>query len=45
MLPLGKQLWLKWFETLKEFPPLQAPASYNLSQVPDQIKGAGHPSD
>lgn len=28
------------------FPPLQAPASYNLNQVMDQIKSeAGHPSD
>ena len=31
MLPIGQQLWLKWFETLKEFPPLQAPESYNLT--------------
>jgi len=46
MLPIGQQLWLQWFETLKAFPPLQAPASYNLTQVMDQIKaGAGHPSD
>jgi hypothetical protein len=30
MLSVGQQLWLKWFETLKEFPPLQAPESYNL---------------
>ncbi len=46
MLPLGQQLWLKWFETLREFPPMQAPESYNLSQILDQIKSAGgHPSD
>lgn len=46
MLPIGQQLWLKWFETLKEFPPMQAPESYNLTQVMDMIKaGAGHPSD
>jgi arylsulfatase len=46
MLPIGQQLWLKWFETLKEFPPLQAPATYNLTQVEDQIKAAGgHPSE
>ena len=32
MLPIGQQLWLKWFESLKEFPPLQAPATYNLSR-------------
>jgi arylsulfatase A-like enzyme len=46
MLPIGQQLWLKWFETLREFPPLQAPASYNLTQVEDQIKASGgHPSE
>jgi arylsulfatase len=39
MLPIGQQLWLQWFETLKAFPPMQAPASYNLTQVMDQIKG------
>jgi arylsulfatase A-like enzyme len=46
MLPLGQQLWLRWFETLREFPPMQAPESYNLSRVLDMIKaGSGHPSD
>jgi arylsulfatase A-like enzyme len=46
MLPIGQQLWLQWFESLKAFPPLQAPASYNLTQVMEQIKaGGGHPSD
>ena len=46
MLPIGQQLWLDWFETLKEFPPMQKPESYNLSQVMEQIKaGGGHPSD
>jgi arylsulfatase A-like enzyme len=46
MLPIGQQLWLKWFETLKEFLPMQAPESYNLTQVMDMIKAGGaHPSD
>ncbi len=46
MLPIGQQLWLQWFETLREFPPMQAPASYNLSQILDTIKASGgHPSD
>jgi arylsulfatase A-like enzyme len=40
MLPIGQQLWLNWLMTLKTFPPLQAPASYNLSQVLEQVKGA-----
>ena len=34
-----------WFETLKAFPPLQAPASYNLEQVMEQIKATSHASD
>jgi arylsulfatase A-like enzyme len=46
MLPIGQQLWLRWFETLKAFPPLQAAESYNLTQVIDQVKaGGGHPSE
>ncbi len=45
MLPIGQQLWLNWFETLKAFPPMQSPASYNLSQVLDAIKASGHASD
>src|SRR5262249_29418485 len=47
MLPIGQQLWLKWFETLKAFPPLQAPSSYNLTQVMDQLKAdtAKHAGD
>jgi arylsulfatase A-like enzyme len=46
MLPIGQQLWLDWFETLKAFPPMQAPASYNLTQVMDQIKGgSGHAAE
>jgi arylsulfatase A-like enzyme len=46
MLPIGQQLWLEWFETLKKFPPMQAPSSYNLDQILDKIKaGSGHPSD
>jgi hypothetical protein len=38
LLPIGQQLWLRWFETLKDFPPMQAPASYNLTQVMEQLK-------
>jgi arylsulfatase len=46
LLPIGQQLWLEWFETLKTYPPMQAPASYNLTQVMEQVKsGSGHPSD
>jgi arylsulfatase len=45
MLPIGQQLWLDWFETLKKFPPLQKPASYNLTQVMDQLKSQAHSAD
>src|SRR5271166_3011838 len=47
MLPLGQELWLKELESYEKFPPLQAPESYNLSQVLEQVKKAhaNHPSD
>jgi arylsulfatase len=45
MLPLGQQLWLSWFETLKKFPPMQAPESYNLTQVMQRIKSSAHASE
>ena len=40
LLPLGQQLWLDWFETLKEFPPMQKGASFNLEAVKEQIEKA-----
>ena len=52
MLPLGQQMALQHLETYSEFPPMQAPPSYNLSQVMEQIQAqkrsihnSGHPSD
>jgi arylsulfatase len=46
MLPIGQQLWLEWFQTLQEFPPLQKPASYNLTQIMEQLKAKqSEPSD
>ncbi|HTT39775.1 MAG TPA: arylsulfatase [Burkholderiales bacterium] len=47
LLPIGQQLWLQWFETLQKFPPLQAPESYNLTQVKEHLKAGTetHPSD
>jgi C-terminal region of aryl-sulfatase len=45
IMPVGQQLWLEQLETYKKFPPLQAPESYNLSQVMEQVKGTGHPGD
>jgi len=45
MLPIGQQLWLKELETYQKYPPMQDPASYNLTQVMEQLKKAkGHPS-
>ena len=41
MLPVGQQLWLKELSSYIDFPPLQDPASYNLSQVLDQVKKMG----
>jgi arylsulfatase len=38
MLPIGQQLWLKELETYVAFPPLQAPSSYNLEQVMQQVR-------
>jgi arylsulfatase A-like enzyme len=38
MLPIGQALWLRELETYVKFPPLQAPSSYNLDQVMQQIK-------
>jgi arylsulfatase A-like enzyme len=40
MLPIGQALWLKELETFQQFPPMQDPASYNLTQVMDQLKKA-----
>jgi arylsulfatase A-like enzyme len=41
ILPIGQLLWLKELESYVEFPPLQDPASYNLSQVLEQVKKEG----
>ena len=38
MLPIGQQLWLKELESYKTYPPLQAPASYNLSEIVAAVK-------
>jgi arylsulfatase len=38
LLPIGQSLWFKELETYQQFPPMQDPASYNLSQVMDQLK-------
>jgi len=40
MLPIGQQLWLEHLLSYEKFPPLQQPASYNLSEVIAQVKKA-----
>ena len=48
MLPIGQQLWLKELESYNQYPPLQSPESYNLTQVLQQVKeqrAVGHASD
>ena len=46
VLPIGQLLWLKELELYREFPPLQAPETYNLSGIEAEMrKGMGHPSE
>jgi len=53
IMPLGQQLWLKQLESYKKFPPMQAPETYNLEQVEQQLRtqgspvagGGGHPEE
>jgi arylsulfatase A-like enzyme len=40
MLPIGQQLWEKHLLSYKEFPPLQAPETYNLSGILEQVQRA-----
>jgi arylsulfatase len=41
LLPIGQVLWLKELESYVDFPPMQDPASYNLTQVLQQVKEQG----
>jgi arylsulfatase len=38
ILPTGQQLWLGHLQTFKTFPPLQAPETFNLSGILEQVK-------
>ena len=40
MLPIGQQLWLEHLLSYEKYPPLQAPESYNLSGILEQVKKA-----
>jgi arylsulfatase len=41
-LPIGQLLWLKELESYTAFPPMQDPASYNLSRILQEVKQNGH---
>jgi arylsulfatase A-like enzyme len=50
ILPIGQGIALRHLESFREFPPMQAPPSYNLAQVMEQIEAqkraihnTGHP--
>jgi arylsulfatase len=45
LLPIGQQLWYKELMSYKEFPPLQAPATYNLDGILKEVQKSGHASD
>jgi hypothetical protein len=38
LLPIGQLLWLKELESYQAFPPMQDPASYNLSSILKMVK-------
>jgi arylsulfatase len=42
ILPIGQLLWLKERESYVAYPPLQDPASYNLSAILERVKQQGH---
>ena len=41
LLPIGQLLWYKELESYAAFPPMQDPASYNLSSIMQMIKEQG----
>jgi hypothetical protein len=45
MLPIGQQLWEEELSSYEKFPPLQAPETYNLTGILDQMKKGGHASE
>jgi hypothetical protein len=44
MLPIGQLLWEKELYSYKEFPPLQAPETYNLTGILDAMRKSAHGS-
>src|SRR5262245_42753828 len=45
LLPIGQQLWYKHLMSYKEFPPLQAPETYNLEGILREVQKSNHVSD
>ena len=45
ILPIGQLLWEKELMSYKEFPPMQAPETYNLDGILKAIQGGQHGSD
>ena len=46
MLPIGQLLWEKELLSYKEFPPLQAPETYNLDGILKAVQQSStHPSE
>ncbi len=45
MLPIGQQLWLKHLTSYHQFPPLQAPETYDLSGILEQVRKGSHAGD
>src|SRR5438477_11225152 len=45
MLPIGQLLWTKELMSYKEFPPMQAPETYNLDGILKAMQAAGHQSE
>ena len=42
---MGQLLWTKELLSYKEFPPLQARETYNLSGILKKIQDSNHPSE
>jgi arylsulfatase len=40
ILPIGQQLWLEHLMSYEKYPPLQAPETYNLTGILEQVKKA-----
>src|SRR5437588_9146997 len=45
ILPIGQLLWEKELMSYKEFPPMQAPETYNLDGILKALQQAGHQSE